>query len=75
MWDRERLCDPEYFITKASSMATVKELLSSIISDYTVSANRNHHVNERKARLLYISLIFFLISLLFFISAYIMSLV
>ncbi len=71
MWNRERLCDPEHFIAKSASMDTVNSLLSTIIADYAVSANRNHSVNEKKARLLSRALYTFLASVLSFCLAYI----
>ena len=70
MWNRERLCDPEYFVTKAASMETINSLLSDIIADYAVAANRNHTVNEKKALFLSRALYLFLASLLVFSLAY-----
>ena len=72
MWDRERLCDPESFVTKSASMETINTLLSSVIADYAVAANRNHNINEKKALLLSRALYSFLTSVLIFSITYIL---
>lgn len=70
MWDRERPCDPELFVTKSTSIDTINTLLSAIIADYAVAANRNHKINGKKALLLSRALYSFFASLAFFSVAY-----
>ena len=72
MWKRERPSDPESLVTKSASMESINTLLSTIIADYAVAANRNHNVNEQKALLLCKALYLFLASLLIFSIAYIL---
>lgn len=46
----ERLSDPKQMAAKAQAMTDEVEMLSAIIADYTVATNKNHDINDAKAR-------------------------
>jgi len=52
IWKRERLCDPQQFVFRSMQMSDEPRLLSAIVADFVVATNRNHRINEQKARLL-----------------------
>lgn len=70
MWKWERLCDPQQFVFRAMTMSSHSRLLSAIVADYVVAGNRNHKINEQKARLLSKALISFISSFVMFVSAW-----
>lgn len=67
MWKRERLCDPQGFVFRAMTMSDEARLLSAIVADYVVAANRNHRINEQKARLLSKALLSFISAFIVFV--------
>ncbi|MEW6444283.1 MAG: hypothetical protein AB1640_25340 [bacterium] len=67
MWKRERLCDPQRFVFRAMTMSNEARLLSAIVADYVVAANRNHRINEQKARLLSRALLSFISGFIVFV--------
>jgi len=52
----ERLCDSREFVLEASKMKGEAEVISSIISHYVVSTERNFLINNQKARYLSLAL-------------------
>lgn len=66
MWKRERLCDPQEFVFRAMAMSNENRLLSAIIADYVVATNRNHWINEQKAKLLSQALLSLISSIIIF---------
>lgn len=76
-WKFERPSDPKITTLKSVCMENENELLSSIIADYIIACNRNHAINDKKAKLLSYALfslitgmIFFIVSLLIFNSIF-----
>ncbi len=67
MWKRERLCDPQRFVFRAMTMPNEARLISAMIADYVVAANRNHRINEQKARLLSRALLSFILGFMIFV--------
>lgn len=63
----ERLSNPKEMARKAQSMTDEAEFLSALIADYTVATNKNHDINENKARHLSYALLCLLGALLFII--------
>lgn len=72
IWKRERLCDPQGFVFRAMTMPDEARLLSAIIADYVVAANRNHRINEQKARLLTRALLSFISAFIVFMLTWIL---
>jgi hypothetical protein len=66
VWQFERLCDPEQLVVKAVTMEGEPALLSTMIADFAIAANRNYEVNEKKARLLSYGLLALICALLSF---------
>ena len=66
VWRFERLCDPEHLVVRTAIMESEMDLLSSMVADYAVAANRNYEVNERKAKLLSYGLLFLMCAVLLF---------
>ena len=60
----ERLSDPKKMAFKTQSMKDEVEILSAMIADYTVATNKNHKINEVKARHLSFALLSLLGALL-----------
>lgn len=52
VWKFERLCDPKERAINSVFTKNPNKILSIIISDYIVAANRNYEINEKKAKLL-----------------------
>jgi hypothetical protein len=48
----EWLCNPEKRALESIDMKNENEFISSMIADYTIAANRNHEINDKKACLL-----------------------
>lgn len=63
----ERLSNPKEMAKKVQSMRKEVEFLSAMIADYTVATNKNHDINENKARYLSYALLCLLGALLFII--------
>jgi hypothetical protein len=72
MWKRERLCDPQRFVFRAMTMPCEARLLSAMVADYVVAANRNHRINEQKARLLSRGLLSFISGFIVFVVTWIL---
>jgi len=53
-------------------MESENSLLSAIISDYVIAANKNYEVNENKAKLLSKALFCLIVGLIFFVISAIM---
>ncbi len=70
MWKWERLCDPRQLAIRAMTMPGESHLLSAMVADYVVAANRNHGINEQKARLLSKALFSFIFSFVMFLSTW-----
>lgn len=52
VWKFERLCNPKQTALKSVFIETENKMLSVIIADYVIAANRNYEINEKKAKLL-----------------------
>ena len=61
----ERLSDPKKMAIKTQSMTHEIDMLSAMIADYTVATNKNHVINNNKARHLSYALLCLLGALLF----------
>lgn len=70
IWRFERLCDPKDTALKSISLGSENQLLSLITADYTVAANRNYLINEKKARLLSRALFCLISALLIFATTW-----
>lgn len=57
----ERLCSPMDYASEASQIRGEEGLIRSMISNYVVAADRNHHWNNVKARYLSYGLQFYLV--------------
>lgn len=62
----ERLCDPEEFAVKSETTNNENEMLARIIADYVIATNRNHKINESKAKTLSNSIFYLLIGLVLY---------
>ena len=72
MWKRERLSDPERFVFRAMTMSDEARLLSAIVADYVVAGNRNHRINEQKARLLSKALFSFIYAFIVYVLTWVL---
>lgn len=61
----ERPRDPKLAVSSTVSMKTEEDVLSSIIADFAVATERNHEINNKKARHLSMALLGLLNGLLF----------
>ena len=65
--DFERLSDPKKMSEKAVMMSNKSDMLSALIADYIVATNKNHQINDTKAKHLRYALALLFAALLAFI--------
>ncbi len=63
----ERLCDPKIIATDSVVSENTSDLLSKIIADYVIAANRNHEINNKKANYLSKALFSLLAGIILFV--------
>ena len=63
IWRFERLSNPLVTAIRSVYMETENELLSALIANYIVASNRNHNINDQKAKLLSYALFSLIIGL------------
>lgn len=56
VWSYDRLCDPIERFKETLSMKMEEEVLSKILSDFTIATNRNNVINNMRAKRLSLAL-------------------
>ena len=69
MWTYERLCDPKAMAVRSVFLEDNRKILSSMISDYVVACNVNHHINNQKSTLLTRALSMLIIGLIMLVTS------